>query len=225
VPVAVIFVVNISVKYPVTELIILEIILFAVVVPYRLRLLNPLIDDVAVSPFTIDVRRLVEVEYERVLVFTAVVVDTTPFTLEVIVLPDEEIELFEITLVVAITPFTLVVKVLPVTDWVKELMILDTLDDIPFTMVWKRFAEEEETLVLITVVVDTLSFTLEVNTFALLEIVFDIGIEEVGIVREALVRFRFPVITVLPERVEDPDIKLLVFVVEAVIFVAKRFVK
>jgi hypothetical protein len=92
-------------------------------------------------------------------------------------------------------------------------------------MVWKRFAEEEETLVLITVVVDTLSFTLEVNTFALLEIVFDIGIEEVGIVREALVRFRFPVITVLPERVEDPDIKLLVFVVEAVIFVAKRFVK
>jgi phage-related holin len=160
-----------------------------------------------------------------VLVFTAVVVDTTPFTLEVIVLPDEEIELFEITLVVAITPFTLVVKVLPVTDWVKELMILDTLDDIPFTMVWKRFAEEEETLVLITVVVDTLSFTLEVNTFALLEIVFDIGIEEVGIVREALVRFRFPVITVLPERVEDPDIKLLVFVVEAVIFVAKRFVK
>jgi phage-related holin len=197
----------------------------AVVVPDREILERESIVVVVVSPFTIDVRRLVEVEYERVLVFTAVVVDTTPFTLEVIVLPDEEIELFEITLVVAITPFTLVVKVLPVTDWVKELMILDTLDDIPFTMVWKRFAEEEETLVLITVVVDTLSFTLEVNTFALLEIVFDIGIEEVGIVREALVRFRFPVITVLPERVEDPDIKLLVFVVEAVIFVAKRFVK
>ena len=33
-----------------------------VVVPCRLRLLNPLIEEVAVSPFTIDVRRLVEVE-------------------------------------------------------------------------------------------------------------------------------------------------------------------
>ena len=49
------------------------------------------------------------------MVFTAVVVEIIPFTLEVIVLPDEEIELFEITLVVATTPFTLVVRVLPVT--------------------------------------------------------------------------------------------------------------
>ncbi len=80
-------------------------------------------------------------------------------------------------------------------------------------------------MVLITVVVDTLSFTLEVRMLLVEDIVFDIGIEEVGIVREAFVRFRFPVITVLPERVEDADIKLLVFVVEAVIFVAKRFVK
>ena len=104
-------------------------------------------------------------------------------------------------------------------------MILDTLDEIPFTMVWKRLADEEETLVLITVVVDTLSFTLEVRMLLVEDIVFDIGIEEVGIVREAFVRFRFPMITVLPERVEDADIKLLVFVVEAVIFVAKRFVK
>ena len=92
-------------------------------------------------------------------------------------------------------------------------MILDTLDEIPFTMVWKRLADEEETLVLITVVVDTLSFTLEVRMLLVADIVFDIGIEEVGIVREAFVRFRFPVITVLPERVEDADIKLLVFVV------------
>jgi hypothetical protein len=137
----------------------------AVVVPDREILERESIVVVVVSPFTIDVRRLVEVEYERVLVFTAVVVDTTPFTLEVIVLPDEEIELFEITLVVAITPFTLVVKVLPVTDWVKELMILDTLDDIPFTMVWKRLLDEEDTLELMIEVEEENPFTKDMIVF------------------------------------------------------------
>ena len=78
---------------------------------------------------------------------------------------------------------------------------------------------------LIIEAVAALPFTVEVRVLVAEDNIFDIGIEEVGIVREALVRFRFPVITVLPERVEDPDIKLLVFVVEAVIFVAKRFVK
>jgi hypothetical protein len=114
-------------------------------------------------------------------------------------------------------------------------MIFETLEAIPLMIVWKRFADEEETLVLITVVVETLSFTLDVSMFALLEIVFDIGIEEVGIVREALVRFRFPVIVVVPESVVDADkreevfvveaLRLRVLVVEAVIVVAKRLVK
>ena len=78
---------------------------------------------------------------------------------------------------------------------------------------------------LITLSSATKIFPLELILISPEDIVFDIGIEEVGIVREAFVRFRFPVITVLPERVEDADIKLLVFVVEAVIFDAKRFVK
>jgi hypothetical protein len=120
---AVIVVAKRLVKYPVTELIILEIILFAVVVPYRLRLLNPLIDDVAVSPFTIDVRRLVEVEYERVLVFTAVVVEIIPFILLVRVLLDEESVLSLIILVEADMPLTVVVKILLEDVAENELMI------------------------------------------------------------------------------------------------------
>jgi hypothetical protein len=95
----------------------------AVVVPYRLRLLNPLIDDVAVSPFTIDVRRLVEVEYERVLVFTAVVVEIIPFILLVRVLLDEESVLSLIILVEADMPLTVVVKILLEDVAENELMI------------------------------------------------------------------------------------------------------
>jgi hypothetical protein len=56
------FVVKISVKYPVTELIILEIILFAVVVPNKVILLNPFIEDEDVKPLMTEVRRFVVVE-------------------------------------------------------------------------------------------------------------------------------------------------------------------
>jgi hypothetical protein len=49
-------------------------------------------------------------------VFTAVVVDTTPFTLLVITLFAEDIVFPDITLDVATTPLTVVVRVLPERD-------------------------------------------------------------------------------------------------------------
>jgi hypothetical protein len=43
--------------------------------------------------------------------------------------------------------------VLPVTLWVKLLIILAVADETPLTMVWKRFADEEATRVLMIEVV------------------------------------------------------------------------
>jgi hypothetical protein len=68
-----------------------------------------------------------------------VVVEMTPLTLEVIipVLVAKLTVLFDITEVVATTPFTVVVSVLPLSDVVKLLIILVKADDIPFTKVAK----------------------------------------------------------------------------------------
>jgi rRNA processing protein Gar1 len=67
--------------------------------------------------------------------------------------------------------------------------------------------------------------TLEVRVLVFEVKVLDKGIEEVGIVSRVFVRSREPIITVLPLRVVLADIRDVVFVVEAVIFVAKRLVK
>jgi hypothetical protein len=77
--------------------------------------------------------------------------------------------------------------------------------------------------------------TLEVRVLVFEVKVLDKGIEEVGIVSRVFVRSREPIITVLPLRVVLADIRdvvfvvealrLKVFVVEAVIVVAKRLVK
>jgi len=77
----------------------------------------------------------------RVLLFTALklVVDATPFTLEVRVTPlvvvDTVSPLDEMIEEVADTPFTLTVRVLPDTEAVNELMILVIAEEIPFTIV------------------------------------------------------------------------------------------
>jgi cadmium resistance protein CadD (predicted permease) len=52
----------------------------------------------------------------KLLLFTAVVVDTTPFTSLVITLPLLDTVLEEITLDVAVTPLIVVVRVLPTRD-------------------------------------------------------------------------------------------------------------
>jgi hypothetical protein len=108
---------------------------------------------------------------------------------------------------------------------VKELMIFETLEAIPFTIVWKRFADEEETLVFIIFALEVMPFTFEFIVFPIEERVFDIGIEEVDIETTAFVRFRFPVMIVLPERLVLAEFRDTVFVVEALMLVAKRFVK
>ena len=68
---------------------------------------------VAITPFTVVVRIFVVVAKFTVFEFTKVEVDITPFTDEVAMLPPVVKELFEITELVATTPFTVVVRVLP----------------------------------------------------------------------------------------------------------------
>jgi hypothetical protein len=108
---------------------------------------------------------------------------------------------------------------------VNEFIKLETLEEMPFTMVWKRLLEEDEVTELIIVVVDVFPFTSLVKVLILLEMVFDIGIEEVGIVIEAFIRFREPDIVVLPLSVVVAAVRFPVLVVEAVMFVVNISVK
>ena len=62
-------------------------------------------------------------------------------------------------------PFTVVVKVLPPEFVVKELMIEATLELMPLTSTLKRFAEEEATAEVMTLLVATTPFTVEVRVF------------------------------------------------------------
>ena len=58
--------------------------------------------------------------------------DVTPFTFELNSEPLKDKVLEDITELVEVTPLIVVVKVLPDRDWVKEEMILEIFDDIPF---------------------------------------------------------------------------------------------
>jgi hypothetical protein len=69
---------------------------------------------VAETPLTIELRTPVVVAKESVFEFTAVVVDVTPFTSEVMTFPAEVRVLLPITLLVAETPLIVVVRTLPV---------------------------------------------------------------------------------------------------------------
>lgn len=117
---------------------------------------------------------------------------------------------------VEVTPLITVVKVLPERDWVKELIILETLEETPFTIVWKRLLEEEETLVLIIFVLEDFPFTLEVKTFP--------EEERVLVVLEA---FKVEIVFCADGDKERLPVifKSLVLVVEAVMFLVKRSVK
>ena len=155
----------------------------------------------------------------------AVVVDITPFTLDIKVFWKERRLLPVITLLVDTNPFISVVKVLPVIVWLKLFMIFETPLDTPFTMVWNRLADEEATLELMMFALELIPLTLEVRVLVFEVKELDKGIEEVGIVRRVFVRSSEPITTVLPFKVVLADTRDVVFVVEAVIFVAKRFVK
>lgn len=97
---------------------------------------------VAVLPLTMEVRtkELVEVEMVRVLEvddatrLVKSVEVATPLMVVVRTVPKVEISFEEMTVVVATTPLTVEVRMFPVTLWVKELMILAKVEEIPLTM-------------------------------------------------------------------------------------------
>jgi hypothetical protein len=96
-------------------------IIFAAVVPSRDKLVSPFMVVVEIIPFTVDVIRLVVDENESVFVVVAAiklakdVVEVTPLTLVVMMPVDvaNDTELFDMTELVATTPFTVVVSVFP----------------------------------------------------------------------------------------------------------------
>ena len=69
--------------------------------------------------------------------------------------PLVEIALPVMTDVVAVTPLMVVERVLPVTDCVKELIIVARVEDTPLTIVWRKLAEEDAVLDVMTEVVPT----------------------------------------------------------------------
>jgi hypothetical protein len=109
---------------------------------------------VAICPFTVEVstKELVEVEIVRVcevddatrLVRSVEV--ATPLMVVVSTAPLVERALEVIIEEVAVTPLMVEVSVLPDETWVKELMIVASDEDTPFTIVWKRLADEDAVL-------------------------------------------------------------------------------
>ena len=177
---------------------------------------------VATFPFTVEVKtkELVEVEIlsvEKVEEATKLVrsVDVaTPLIFVVKVAPEVERALLVITEVVAVMPLMVEVRMLPVVFWVKELIILATVEATPLTIVWKRLREEEATLLVMIVVVPVEPPMLEVRVLVATVRVLDVRI--VGAVR--LVTVAFVV-------VEFPTIKLVMVAVTALRRVAKSEVE
>ena len=79
----------------------------------------------------------------------------TPLIVVVRMAPLVEIALPVMTDVVAVTPLMVVERVLPVTDCVKELIIVARVEDTPLTIVWRKLAEEDAVLDVMTEVVPT----------------------------------------------------------------------
>ena len=77
---------------------------------------NPESEVVATTPLIFVVKRLVAVANETELELIRVEVEMTPLIELVAMLPPVVNVLFEIIVVVAITPFTVLVKIFPVTD-------------------------------------------------------------------------------------------------------------
>ena len=98
-------------------------------------------------------------------VITLVVEVATPFTAVESVLPETTAEFAPTTCAVEATPLTVVVKVLPVSVVAMELTRLANDELMPFTMTLKRLADEEATLVLITVVDAVTPLIVLVSTF------------------------------------------------------------
>jgi hypothetical protein len=93
---------------------------------------------VPVTPFTVVVRVLVLEVLDRLLIVLKAVEEATPFTLVVSVTPlvvvATDTPLLEITEEVAVIPFTLTVRVLPETEAERELIMLATKVETPFTI-------------------------------------------------------------------------------------------
>ena len=103
-------------------------------------------------------------------------VAATPFTVEVMT-PVEPASVFdEITLVVATTPLIAVVNVLPLRDCVKELTIEASVLETPFTIVWKRLALLDATVVLMIDDADAIPFTVLVAVFPAVVNVFVVAL-------------------------------------------------
>lgn len=109
---------------------------------------------VATCPLTVEVRmkELVEVEMVRVcevddatrLVRSVEV--ATPLMVVVSTAPLVERALEVMIEEVAVTPLMVEVRVLPDETWVKELIIVASDEETPFTIVWKRLADEDAVL-------------------------------------------------------------------------------
>ena len=107
---------------PVTLFIKLETIESAVVVPVKLILFRLTTLLVEITPFMLEINVLVVVAKDNMLEVEDAnnplteVVDITPLTLDIKSDPNVVRELFEITLLVAATPFIVVVRMLPLND-------------------------------------------------------------------------------------------------------------
>ncbi len=116
-----------------------------------------------------------EPETDRVFEFTILLVDITPFTDEVAMLPPVVNELLEITDVVETTPFTVLVKTFPKTDCVNEFINKIMSEEIPFIIFVNVLLVVDTVLLFIkfVLVVDSFPFTVleSIKLFVVVDIV------------------------------------------------------
>jgi hypothetical protein len=148
---------------------------------------------VATVPLTIEesVKELVEVETVRVWdvdeatrVVRSVEV-ATPFMVVVRNVPLVERAFEVIRDDVAVIPLMTEVRTLPVACWVKDVMIDASDEETPFTIVWKRLADEEAVSEVMILVVPTEPPMFEVRVFPEDERVFEV--ERLVVVRLVVV--------------------------------------
>lgn len=111
----------------------------------------------------------------------------TPLIVVVRILPEVERAFEVMMLEVAVTPFTVDVRMLPMALWVKELMMFAREELTPFTIVWKRLAEEEAVFEVMTEVVPIDPPMFEVSV--LVATVRELEVRMLGAVRLVTVAF------------------------------------
>jgi hypothetical protein len=178
--------------------------------PLLFMMLNVVVAGVPFVVFT-RVMALVVLEFVSKFVVVAAIseardeVDITPFTLVVMIPVDvaNDTELFDMTELVATTPFTVVVSVLTLSVVVREFIMLVNNVVTPFIIEAKVFVVVDRVFVFIIVVVPIDPAIFEVNTFALLDsefVAFKFATDKlVAVTLEAntLVAFTAEAVTVL----------------------------